>query len=110
MVYFEYAFSDGTGIRIVDVPHPDLKREVVEVQFRVSVQGQKTRLAKCPLFDKDKKEDLFPQFLDTLLQIKIKEIGKQCPKCEKWFLPSSPNQKQCLDCKPVKADVKKEDS
>lgn len=99
MVYFEYAFADGTGIRIVDVSDETLKREVVEVQFRVSVQGQKPRLAKCPLFDKDLNIDLYPKLVDALLQEKIKEIGKQCEKCERYFLPSSPNQKQCLDCK-----------
>lgn len=102
MVYFEHHFQDGTGVRIVDVPHEDLKREVVEIQFRVSVQGKPPRLAKCPLFDKDEGKDLFPEFLDNLLQLKIKEVGKQCDKCERYFLPSSPNQKLCLDCKESK--------
>lgn len=109
MLYFEYNFEDGTGVRIVTVPHEDIKREVVEIQFRVSVQGKKPRIAKCPLFDKDKKLDLFPVVVDALLQDKIKEIGKQCQKCEKYYLPISPAQKICKDCHDA-AEIQKEDS
>lgn len=98
MIYFEHNFDDGTGIRLVDVPHEDIQREVVEVQFRVSVQGQKPRLAKCPLFDKDKMEDLFPAFVDSILKQKIREIGRKCKKCEDFYLPVSPSQKVCKAC------------
>ena len=99
MLYWEHNFADGTGVRIVSVPNEAAKKEVVEIQFRVSGQGAKPRLAKCPLYDRDEEKDLFPDLLDALLQQKIKEVGKQCEKCDRYYLPSSPNQKICMDCK-----------
>ena len=104
-VHFEHNFADGTGIRIVDVPDETIKRQVVEIQFRVSAQGQKPRLAKCPLYDKDTQTDLFPELLDAILQSKIKEIGRKCEKCGENFLPSSPRQLQCFDCKDDKKET-----
>ncbi|KKN19305.1 hypothetical protein LCGC14_0947040 [marine sediment metagenome] len=99
MVYLEHSFTDGTGIRIVDVPYPELKREVPTIQYRISRQGEKVRILKCMLFDKETGEDLFAELLENLLQVKLKEIGHQCEKCEKYFLPNSPAQRQCGDCK-----------
>jgi len=99
MTYLEHVFKNGTGIRIADVPYPELEREVPTIQFRISLQGQKTRLLKCILFDKDTGEDLFQELLDNLLQVKLKEIGSKCEKCGKYFLQRSPAQKQCEDCK-----------
>lgn len=110
MVYFEHNFQDGTGIRIVTAPHEDIQREVVEIQFRVSGQGGKTRLAKCPLYDKDKKEDLFPALVDAMLQEKIKDIGKQCKKCKKYYLPAGPAQKICKECHDAAEIDKEEDN
>lgn len=98
-VYFEHNFQDGTGIRIADVPDESIKKEVPTIQFRVSSQGMKKKVLSCPLYDKDEDRGLFDELCDRLLQAKIKEVGKQCEKCESYFLPSSPNQRICTDCR-----------
>lgn len=98
-VYLEHVFKNGTGIRIVDIPYPELEREVPTIQYRISLQGQKTRVLQCVLFDKDTKEDLFAELLENLLQVKLKEIGSKCEKCDQYFLPNSPAQRQCHVCK-----------
>ncbi|MHA2022565.1 MAG: hypothetical protein ACTSWQ_02775 [Candidatus Thorarchaeota archaeon] len=99
MVYFEHTFKDGTGIRIVDVPDEDLNLEIPTIQFRISPDGQKVRILKAILYDSDTKEFLFDEMLDGLLQKRLKEEGKRCMKCGKYFLPHSPSQKQCVDCR-----------
>jgi hypothetical protein len=102
LVYFEYDFQDGTGIRIADVPDESIKKEVPTIQFRISGQGMKKRILSCPLYDMKADKELFPLLVDGLLQEKIKEVGHKCIDCQQYYLPSSPNQKRCTDCSCVK--------
>jgi hypothetical protein len=97
MLIYEKLFDDKTGIRIVTVPDEALQKEVVKLILRVSTGP--TTVKVVSLVMKDGEKDLSDEFIDAFLQLKIKEIGRQCAKCEKYFLPTSPNQKVCTECK-----------
>lgn len=99
MLYFEKLFDDTTGIRIVSLPNEELKREEVVIQLRVSTGPNSVKVVKCPLTDPVTHEDVFPELVDALIQCKLRDIGKPCEDCEKYFLPTSPNQRVCKDCK-----------
>lgn len=96
---FEHLFDDTTGFRIVTLPNEKLKRETVWVQVRVSTGPSTVKLVKIELVDPKTGEDVYPALQDALIQDKIKDIGRQCDDCKKYFLPTSPNQKVCVDCK-----------
>jgi hypothetical protein len=97
MLIYEKLFDDKTGIRIVTVPDEVLKKEVIKIILRVSTGPATVKVVS--LMMKDGEKDLSEDFIDAFLQLKIKEIGRQCTKCEKYFLPTSPNQKLCTVCK-----------
>jgi hypothetical protein len=99
MVIFEHVFDDTTGIRIVTLPNEDIGREEVVLQMRVQTGPSTIKMVKCALTDPKTHEDLYPLLEEALLKNKMKEIGKQCEHCCEFFLPKSPNQKFCPDCK-----------
>ena len=98
MVIFEHNFRDGSGIRIATYPNQRLKREIPVVQFRVEGKG----IIDCPMYDFDEKLDLFDILSDKILELKLEEIGRQCDRCDNFFLPASPAQKHCDKCKESK--------
>ena len=109
MEIFERSFDDTTGIRIVTLPNEKLKREETVIQLRVSTGPSTVKLVKCALTDPKTHEDLYPLLEEAVLQRKLKEIGKQCEHCCKFFLPTSPNHKYCPECKDMfKTKVKKD--
>lgn len=97
-VVFEHVFDGGeTGIRLVTKPNEALKKETLWLQLRVFTGPQTTKLVQVEL--QEDGVDFQDEFFDAILQHKIKDIGKQCEKCERYFLPHSPNQKKCSKCK-----------
>jgi len=102
MNIFERTFDDTTGIRIVTLPNEQLKREETVIQLRVSTGPTTVKLVKCALTDPKTHEDLYPLLEDAILQIYLKRVGDKCEKCERYYLSTSPNQKQCLQCKETK--------
>jgi hypothetical protein len=108
MVIFEHVFDDTTGIRLVTLPNEELEREEVVLQMRVQTGAQTVKMVKCALTDPNTLEDLFPLLEEAILKNKLKEIGRQCEHCCEWYLPKSPNQKFCPECKDL--DHKQEDN
>ena len=105
MVIFEHVFDDQTGMRIVTLPNENLGREECVIQLRVHTGPQTIKMVKVALTDPKTHEDLYPLLEDALLQNKLKEVGKQCEHCCRFFLPTSPNHKFCSACrKHVKGD------
>ncbi len=98
-VIFEHVFDDTTGIRLVTLPNETLGREETVLQLRVQTAPNTIKMIKCALTDPKTHEDIYPAFAEALLEAKMKEIGKQCDHCCKWFLHKAPNQKYCPDCK-----------
>lgn len=96
---YEQVFDDTTGIRIVTKPNEKLKKETLWFQLRVSTGPSTVKMIQFELVDKDSGVDLSEEFFDAVLQHKIKDIGRQCERCEKYFLPLSPNQKRCDKCR-----------
>jgi len=96
---FEHLFDDTTGIRIVTLPNEKLKREEVVIQLRVSVGPVTKKVVRCALTDPKTQEDLYPLLEDAILQVYFKRVGKKCEKCGRYYMPTSPNQAQCLQCK-----------
>ena len=95
---FKHTFDDTTGIRIVTLPNEKLEREETVVQLRVSTGPQTVKMVKCALTDPKTQEDLYPLLEDAILQVYLKRVGEKC-ECGRYYLSTSPNQKQCLQCK-----------
>lgn len=99
-VIFEHTFEDTTGIRIVTMPNEELKKETLRIMLRVKTAPNTVKMVKLELVDAGRElTDLQDDFFEAILQHKIKDIGRKCDKCEKYFLPTSPNQKICVRCK-----------
>jgi hypothetical protein len=99
MVIFEHLFDDTTGMRIVTMPNEAIKREETVIQLRVQTGPQSIKMVKVALTDPKTGEDLFPVLEEALLKNKLKEVGRQCDHCCEFYLPTSPNQKHCPNCK-----------
>jgi hypothetical protein len=97
MLIYEKLFDDKTGIRIVTVPNETLKKEVVKIVLRISTGPNTVKVVSLEMVDGA--VDLSDELIDAFLQVRIKKIGRQCKKCEKYFLPTSPNQQVCTACK-----------
>jgi hypothetical protein len=95
---YEKLFDDETGMRIVTKPNESLRKETVHIILRVQTGPGTVKVVSFELVDKDKNECLEDEFFDALLQHKIKEVGRQCKKCERYFLPTSPNHQMCDKC------------
>lgn len=108
MVIYEHLFDDTTGIRIVTLPNEKLGREETVLQLRVQTGAQSVKMVKCALTDPETGKDLYPELEEAIHQRKLKEIGRQCDHCCNWYLPNSPNQKFCPECKDLAHDVKED--
>jgi hypothetical protein len=97
MLIYEKLFQNKQGIRIVTVPDETLKKEVIKITLRIQVGPTTVKPVSLTLVDGA--ADLSDEFLDAILQTKIKDIGRKCKKCEKYFLPTSPRQEVCPACK-----------
>jgi methionyl-tRNA synthetase len=99
MLLYEHLFKDETGFRIDTRPNEALGREVETLIIRAGNESGKVRVLKIELYDPDTKEFLFPALLKGLMQPFLKEHGKACERCEELYLPTSPSQKLCPECK-----------
>lgn len=102
MVYFEHQRKDGYALRILDIPYEDLKLELPTIQVRIPDLAGKNRIINFIVHDPDRKEGeptLFDDLVEGLFQHKLKKMGTKCDKCEALFLPKSPAQRHCDDCK-----------
>ena len=106
MVVYQHKFNNGEVIRVCDRPFPEVKKEVLTIEFEY-VRGGAIKTQFARLYDFDTGEDLGKSLFEALKErygvkgrpnqlVPTKE--KLCKDCQQPFTPKSYSQKRCITC------------